>query len=292
MKKALAVLLLLALSAGACSAEGEAPAKVVEGVLAYSNMSVEEYAEFTSEELSPDIVVDFIDYKLVDPRYSVFMKVPAGTYEYFDSISEMIMALDAGKITRMELAQPVGNYFLSQSSNSRKYIPYMYTQGVVYHLSMGFFEGSKWFEPFNSTIKAMNEDDTLLLLKAKYVLDSARTELTPITFEKFPDAETVKIAVTGDMPPIDYIAADGTPAGFNTAMLAEIARRLKVNIELVSINAGARAAALSSGRADGVFWFWYDKQTKTPRDIPQGAVLTEPYYSYDTLMYIGKRIHK
>ena len=111
-------------------------------------------------------------------------------------------------------------------------------------------------------------------------------------FEKFPDAETVKIAVTGDMPPIDYIAADGTPAGFNTALLAEIGKRLKVNIELLSVNAGARAAALASGRADGVFWFWFDKVTKTPRDVPAEVVLTEPYYSYDTFMYIGKKISK
>ena len=64
-----------------------------------------------------------------------------------------------------------------------------------------------------------------------------------------------------------------------------------VNVELVSVNAGARAAALSSGRADGVFWFWYDKQTKTPRDVPAGVELTEPYYTYDTFMYVGKRLH-
>ena len=157
---------------------------------------------------------------------------------------------------------------------------------------MGFSKSSKWFEPFNAAIKAMNEDDTLLLLKAKYVMDSANKDMKPITFEKFPDAETVKIAVTGDMPPIDYVAADGSAAGFNTALLAEIAKRLKVNVELVSINAGARAAVLSSGRADGVFWFWYDKTTKTPRDVPAEVVLTEPYYSYDTFMYIGKKISK
>ncbi|MBQ7217419.1 MAG: hypothetical protein IJS39_15710, partial [Synergistaceae bacterium] len=73
---------------------------------------------------------------------------------------------------------------------------------------------------------------------------------------------------------------------------AEIGRRLKVNIELLNVNAGARAAALSSGRADGVFWFWYDKATKAPRDVPSGVSLTEPYYSYNTFMYIGKKLGK
>ena len=144
----------------------------------------------------------------------------------------------------------------------------------------------------------MNEDDTLLLLKAKYI-DYAKDDLKPvaqhsaaITFEKFPDAETVKIAITGDMPPLDYIAADGSAAGFNTALLAEIARRLKVNVELVSINAGARAAALSSGRADGVFFFWSNHSIDGLYDTPEGVEFTDPYYSYDTFMYIGKKLHK
>ena len=144
----------------------------------------------------------------------------------------------------------------------------------------------------------MNEDDTLLLLKAKYI-DYAKDDLKPvaqhsaaITFEKFPDAETVKIAITGDMPPLDYIAADGSAAGFNTALIAEIAKRLKVNVELVSINAGARAAALSSGRADGVFWFWHNNSVDGSLDTPEGIALTEPYYSYDTYIYIGKKISK
>ena len=202
----------------------------------------------------------------------------------------MMMAFEAGKIDVMEFPEHVGRYFFMQEGNAEKYVPYAYAGGVNCYLSMGFSEGSKWFETFNSAIKAMNEDDTFLLIKAKYI-SKANADLKPVTFEKFPDAETVKIAVTGDMPPIDYVAADGTPAGFNTAMLAEIGRRLKVNVELVSINAGARAAALASGRADGVLWFRYDKQKKTPRDVPAGVSLTEPYYTYDTSIYVGRKLH-
>ena len=262
---------------------------IKEGVLAYSNMSAEGYSSFVDEALS---VNTWNYYFINDPAYSDYLAPGSETIEFFDSLTEMLMALDAGKIHYMEMPLPVGEYFLKLDNNSEKYISYAHASGVDYYLSMGFSKGSKWFEPFNSAIKAMNEDDTLLLLKAKYVTDSANKNFAPITFEKFPDAETVKIAVTGDMPPIDYVAADGSAAGFNTALLVEIAKRLKVNIELVSITAGARAAALASGRADGVFWFWFDKTTKTPRDVPAEVVLTEPYYSYDTFMYIGKKISK
>ena len=285
MKKLFSVLLLLALCAGCGFAEGEKKDKFVEGILAHANISAEEYKDFAYEAFSHDV---WNVYSNINPAYSIYANKVPGPYVAFDSVTDMLMALDAGKIEIMELPEHVGRYLLSQNGNAEKYIPYAYENGVNYYMSMGFNEGNKWFEPFNAAIKAMNEDDTLLLMKAKHIAGT-KSAFKPITFEKFPDAETVRIAVTGDMPPVDYIAADGTPAGFSTAMLAEIGRRLKVNIELLNVTAGARAAALASGRADGVFWFWFDKTTKTYRDVPAGVVLTEPYYMYDTYMYIGKR---
>ncbi len=263
-----------------------------EGHIMYSGMTVEEYNNFVPNLVSNDEYI-WCNYKIDNPEYENIIGnfLEPEALIPFISLSEMLMALDAGKINIIELQQPVAEYFFKLKGNNEKYIPYVITKGVTYYLSMGFKENSKWFEPFNETIKSMTEDKTLLFLKAQYVMD-AEENPKPVKFEKFPDAETVKIAVTGDMPPIDYVAADGTPAGFNTAMLAEIAKRLKINIEFVSINSGARAAALASGRADGVFWFWYDKSTKTPRDVPTGVTLTEPYYSWDTFYYVGKKLYK
>lgn len=296
MKKLSAVLLLLALCSGYACAEGEVPGKIRTGYLSSSGISAEEYDELIEDCLSNDRY-PWTNYINGLPEYLPYL-LPRTDKNYetdamvdFDSINEMLMALDAGKIDAIEIPSPVGKYLLRQTVNAGKYVTLIYSQGVDYYLSMGFKEGSKWFEPFNAAIKAMNEDDTLLLLKAKYI-DYAKDDLKPITFEKFPDAETVKITVTGDLPPIDYVAADGTPAGFNTALLAEIGRRLKVNVELLSINAGARAAALSSGRADGVFWFWSSNSIDGSQDIPKGVVLTEPYYSYDTEVCIGRKISK
>ena len=50
------------------------------------------------------------------------------------------------------------------------------------------------------------------------------------------------------------MAADGTPAGFNTAILAELGKRMNVNFELVQVDSLGRAAALASGQVDLVFW--------------------------------------
>ena len=62
------------------------------------------------------------------------------------------------------------------------------------------------------------------------------------------------MAITGSLPPLDYVAPDGTPAGFNTAMLAEIGSRMGKNVELVQVDSIGRAAALASGAVDAVFW--------------------------------------
>ena len=69
-----------------------------------------------------------------------------------------------------------------------------------------------------------------------------------------------------DLPPIDYVAADGKAAGFNTALLAEIAKRLKINIKTVYVNTASRTASLSSGRSDVVFWYQVRENAETKQN--------------------------
>ena len=284
MKKILISILLLLVAAGSASAISR------DGYLAFGNMTTEELSRYISDAVSNDEYAWEL-YTIDRPEYAPYLTA-VGEDHSFNSLAEMLMALDAGKIDTMELQQPTAEYFFKLKGNNDKYIPYVIARGVKYYLAMGFKEGSKWFEPFNEAIKSMTKDKTLLFLKAQYIMDADENP-EPVKFDKFPDAETVKIAVTGDIPPIDYIAADGTPAGFNTAILAEIARRLKINVELMNINAGARAAVLASEKADGVFWFWFEKTTKMQNgDTPNGISLTEPYYSWDTIVDVGKKLHK
>ena len=106
--------------------------------------------------------------------------------------------------------------------------------------------------------------------------------------------------MTGDMPPIDLIAADGSPTGYNTAVLSEIGRRLKKNIQIISVDTGGRSAALSSQRADVVFWYRSTEGIRMPRklnenpmkgvmkDTLEGVILSTPYYEWDTDVVIGR----
>ena len=82
------------------------------------------------------------------------------------------------------------------------------------------------------------------------------------------------------------IKSDGSAAGFNTALLSEIAKKLKVNISLVYTNTGARADSLVSGRSDVVFWYQLSDGVDKQKNILQGVIVSEPYYEWDKYVYI------
>ena len=95
-------------------------------------------------------------------------------------------------------------------------------------------------------------------------------EIAPIELPVIDGAETVRVAVTGALPPMDYVAADGTPAGFNTAVLAEISRRINRNIEMVFVDSmSGRSAALASGTVDAVFWTRTNRRSNLYGDMDE-----------------------
>ena len=108
---------------------------------------------------------------------------------------------------------------------------------------------------FDAAIKKIKDSGKMDELQKKWIKElpaDKEPELTKI--EKSAGAETIYVGVSGDMPPLDYIAADGKPAGFNVALLGEISKEIGKNIEIVSLDSQARFAALESKKIDVFFW--------------------------------------
>ena len=199
---------------------------------------------------------------------------------FYDSLMAMQMALNAGDIHEMSLPEAVAEYVMSMNDS---YTISAIVRTLPVSLSLGFRKSDDpaLLNMFNEALKAIDADGTLGLLQKKYIADAGKNAPEPVKFEDFgKDAKTIKAAVTGDLPPIDYVGADGVPAGFNTAILSEIAKRLKINVELVSIESAARAASLASGRSDVVFWFMSFTGFGKQLDVPDEIALSEPYYSW------------
>lgn len=239
MKKMIAMVLALALTlAGfaACVAEEkgfkpELPS-VVAGLLTYMNFGSSGEDVFVSE-------VDGVNH---------FSRG-------YDDLNSAILAVKSGKIIVLaDLPQAVAEYITNRAEGfvwSRE----GYFGGSV-GMSMAVLkENEELYNKLNGAIIELNQDGTIDRLKEQYIdafLDS-NEEPVPEALPKFDGAQTIRIAVCGDLPPIDYIAADGTPAGFNIALLSVIAERLHVNFDLVQINMGARLLALTQGNVDVVF---------------------------------------
>lgn len=278
IKNALAILLVLSLSLTllcACSGTQDAPqgdepkqeetAKVSVGILNAIGTSEEEL-NASSED---------------------------ATYTFFDTLNSMLLALKAGKIDRADnIPDCVGYYVTANNETIQLQKPSSKRSAVLkYHMGV-MNDRTDLQKKLNDTIAAMKDDGTLQELTKTYIDGYVIKGRTPDVIEipEIEGAETLNVAVTGDIPPLDFVTADGNPAGFNVAVLAEISKRLNVNINLVNVDSAARAVTLTSGKADILFWVAtlefvdsaLNNEAICNADVPQNVALTEAYYTSDS----------
>ena len=279
MKKILAAICAACLLMTGCGGS-EKPAepapdsgKAKIGVITHLNASEIEYNELM---------------KKLEKSYRPSKANISAEYKYFDKMNDMQMALDAGQIDMLSTYQNVADYMIQRSDN-KEILP------SERHLEDSFCfalrKGDTMLkDDLDKAIKNMMADGTLSNLSKQYIIDlkdGAEPPAVPIT--QIEGADTIKVAVTGDLPPFDMVLADGTPAGFSTAVLAEVSRRINKNIELVNVDSAARAAILTSKGADVVFWVAVPKDsTLLPADIdhPEDLATSEPYY-HDLITHVG-----
>ena len=218
---------------------------------------------------------------------------------FYDSLILMQMALNAGEIDEMILPDFVAEYLLKID---KRYEPSCISDSGAMNLCFGFLrENQNLADKWNSALVSMRNDYTLAGLEQKYIknfpeddsydyiygIDKTRKQnANKIKFERFKDAPVVRVAVTGDLPPVDFITEDGTPAGYSIAVLQEIGKRLRVNIQLIQVNAGARTFALASGRADVVFWYEVHKNSSFQPDVDEDIILSEPYLNWEKFIHL------
>lgn len=293
---------MLVCSAGYAADKAKTPDPVVnEGALTWLGTTEEEFQSGLDDlrkALAPLVKESENDEWMQEDGLQGFLLEIVKTrrvIHFFDSLLSLQMALRSGRLDEIVLPEAVGMYLLT---NNNDYDIQFSLNMMPSTISFGFKAGNTSLQSeFNRAIASMKKDGTLAKLEQDYIKDLGAEKPERVEFQTFKGAKTIKAAVTGDLPPIDYIGSDGTPAGYNTAILAEIGKRLKVNIRLISVDAGGRTAALSSERADVVFWYRNTEGMKTPKklkakgfmkDTATGVILSDPYYEWDTDLVIGR----
>lgn len=194
---------------------------------------------------------------------------------YYDNLNSMLMALKAGEIEAAELYTSVcryishrddqleifgGDAFNASSPQSANRILELNMLDAWLSVDFSFMfmkEQESLRDLFNGALEEMEKDGTMGQLYLEDITNAffqPETVLTPVEPETIENAETIRVGVTGDLPPIDYFGENGKPAGYNTRILSEISRRIGKNIEFVSVDSGARLLALNSGKVDVIFW--------------------------------------
>ena len=243
------------------------------GVITHLNTSETEYNELM---------------KKLDGMYRPSKANISAEYKYFDKMNDMQLALEAGQIDMLSTYQNVADYMIQRSDN-KEILP------SERHLQDSFCfalrKGDTVLQnELNKAIKSMITDGKLANLAKQYITDlkdGSDPPAVPIT--QIEGAETIKVAVTGDLPPFDLVLADGTPVGYSTAVLSEISQRIGKNIEIIDVDSVARASILTSKGADVVFWVSVPKDsTLLPNNIdqPDGIAVSEPYY-HDLITHVG-----
>lgn len=222
---------------------------------------------------------------------------------FYDSLVQMQMALSRGDIDEMILPDFAAEYLLKVN---KSYTPCCMSNSGTMSLCFGFMKENRTLaDRWNFALRSMRDDYTLSGLFQKYVKNFPRDESYDyiyavnkkkireqdiIRFEKFPDAPTVRVAVTGDLPPVDFVDEAGLPAGYSMAVLAEISRRLRVNISIIQVDTASRTAALVTGKADAVFWYEVMQSSQENFDVDDDVILSEPYLEWNTFMHL--RFHE
>lgn len=123
--------------------------------------------------------------------------------------------------------------------------------------TMVFAKGSGLRDSVDEALNELEENGTMDELIKTWLSDEAmEQDPVPEELETIPDAETIRVGISGTMPPMDYATADGKPGGFNVALMREISKLLNKNVEFVTVEADSRFMALSSGKIDVFFWTW------------------------------------
>ena len=278
MKKFFALLMIAALVlVTGCGSGGDTKktdaAKVKIGMITRLNASEEQFNEFI-KQIEETLNVDIVSHQVV----------------FFDNLTSMEMALQSKQIGEMSTYRSVARYIIAKDPHFEllKDHSLEFIDSFCFALRS---EDEELKHSLNTVINDMISDGTLDRLTKEYITDIAPGVDPPaVELPHFDGSPTIKVAVTGDLPPLDYVSADGKPAGFNTAVLAEVSNRLNMNIETVNITAGGRAAALTSKQVDVVFWAIVPVSEIIPEDSdrPEGVALTEPYFKDKTAHLIYK----
>lgn len=210
----------------------------------------------------------------------IFPKPALGEWKQYNNLTTMVLDLNAGNVEYLLVPSSVASYLKAQD-DTLTIAPG--GAGVPTEIRMAVRSAdTELYQVLQEGIQTLREDGRLDTLVDTYITNIS---VSGSADEEPTEGETSYIVgVTGDLPPLDYVSADGMPAGFNVALMHAIAEELDVSFSFVQVDADARLSALSSERIDVIFWYGNVQGYESERE---DLLITDDYYT-DNVFYVTK----
>ena len=232
-----------------------------------------------------------------EAKVTALMNQALGTkvknFVFTDSMTDALAMIKSGRADFMMTSDLTADYII-QRNPDMKYINFPSQNSLAMILRI---DEAPLRDSINAAIAKMQASGKLAELFKKWVTDlPVGHEPGMPKIEKTNYPETVYVGVTGDIPPLDYVSVDGKPAGYNIAVLAEVAKLIGKNIEAVTVAPQAKLAALQSKKIDVFFWQRIPSKkgqemiSKDPDVLAfnKKFLLTEPYVLIKTALLMKK----
>lgn len=206
---------------------------------------------------------------------------------FYNRMSDCVAAILAGKVDAVFAPKFIAEYY-AKKNNELKAI---FKQTVPVNAIMALrSEDTQLRDDLDKAIVTLKDNGTLKRLETEWVTNlPASGEPASKEIAKIEGAKTVYVGVCGDYVPLDYVAANGRPAGFNVALLAEIGKLLNVNFEFVSLETPARFAALSAKKIDLIFCNLEGNSVALQALKNNNWIATKPYFSSEGGYFLVKK---
>ena len=209
-----------------------------------------------------------------------YIDAEPGKIVEYNRRSDAIMAVLSGKADAIACPSFVAEYYAKRNDQLKVVEP---KAKINYKVIMVVRkEDGALRDELNRVMGTLKESGRLEAIESEWITNLPLTgEPANIGKMNSAGARTIRVGVSGDFPPLDYIAADGRPAGFNVAFMSEIGTQLDIKFEFISVEAAARFTALASGKIDVIFFHFKSDQEPDLFDFNEEKwVMTNPYYEY------------
>ena len=207
---------------------------------------------------------------------------------FYDTVSAAVAALKSGKADAVLVFGPMRDFYISRDDGLTA-VDLPSSGKTTLHMALRASD-AELRDRIDAALLSMRNDGTLASLEKEFVADlTPDKQLTGKDMPKFDGAPKLTVGLSGETPPVDYVAADGKPAGYNVELLALLSEALQVNFELNVMPMESKFPALASNKIDLFFLHAVNaniEMTIKTLEANNSATITEPYYEYDVTGYL------